>query len=141
MVINFDHGALRGRNEPVLDGIMAHAVLPGAAAHAMSFLSAARHIAPADWSRVLERAPDPADDVHQLLAVERLRDAIAETPASAIMLEVNDRIEEISRGHVDVRALLTSAMYGMLLRRTIGERDAARLYAPFESFIPLAWLA
>jgi hypothetical protein len=73
-------------------------------------------------------------------AVVRVRDAIADAPASSIMLELNDRIERISRGHVRVRALLTSATYGMLLRRTIGERDAAQLYAPFETFIPKASL-
>ena len=117
-----------------------HAVLPCAAAQALSFLTYVDRLAPADWSRVLEESTDPAREARRYHAVVRIRDAIADAPASEIMFEPNDRIERILRGHVRVRALLTSAAYGMLMRYAIGERASARLYLPFQPFIPLASL-
>lgn len=139
-MIAFDHGALRGRSEPALAGIVVHAVLPRAAARALSFLTHVDRFAAADWSQLLEESTDLAREAWHYLAVARLRDAIADAPASEIMLELNDRIERISQGRVHLRALITSAAYGMLMRHAIGHRASAELYRPFETFIPLALL-
>lgn len=135
-MISFDQSEIRESDERELAGMIVHALLHRAAAQALSFLTFVDRLAPADRSRVLGAPMYPADELRHYLAVTRLRDVVAEAPESAIMLELNHRIEGISRGRERVRASLTSAAYGVLMRNAIGERVARQRYAPIDLLLP-----
>lgn len=143
-MISFDHGEIRKSDERELAGMIAHAVLPVTASQAFTFLTQTRSLTIPEWQSVLDRiARDPERD-EQMRAIRRLRDVLRDAPADllALMDRMNARADAISREvHVFVHAPVTVASYALLLREQVGEADAARLYAPFDPFIPLASLA
>lgn len=55
-MIDFEHGALRGRGEPELAGLGADRVLPRAAAQSLSLVAEAGHLLPPTWLALLTEA-------------------------------------------------------------------------------------
>ena len=53
-MIAFEHGALRGRGEPLLAGILAYSVLESSDAQAISFLAHAERLTIDEWVAVLD---------------------------------------------------------------------------------------
>jgi hypothetical protein len=155
-MIAFDHGALQHRGEPLLAGILVHGVLVVSDAQVVTFLTHAERLTIDEWSEILASAR--ALRAKRLPAVRRLRDAIAMDEPSVIGRISNERIAAIARTleqelRVEDREAagvvrfagavvtqLTASSYAIERRDELGAADMAQLYAPFESFIPLASL-
>ena len=155
-MIAFEHGALRGRGEPLLAGILLHGVLESADAQAISFLAHAERLTVEEWAEILATARELRE--RRLPAVRRLRDAIAMDEPSAIGLWANTRIAAIARALEQelrdedrepagvirfagaVVTQLTAASYAIERGDELGPSDVAQLYAPFEPLIPLTSL-
>jgi hypothetical protein len=155
-MIAFDHGALQRHREPPLAGILAHGMLELLEAQAVTFLAHAERLTVIEWLEILERARELR--ARRLPAVRRLHDTIALDEPTVIGMMANERIAAIARpleqelreeGREAAGVLrfvtaavtqLTVASHAIEWYEELGAADLERLYAPFESFIPIEQL-
>jgi predicted thioredoxin/glutaredoxin len=153
-MIDFEHGALRRKGEPVLAGTIAHGVMDHRDARAFSFLNAAALLDLEQWSQVIEAEVERRRTKRKDLdrAIRRLRALVTENEGKPIHRWLIGFVNEIAwamkirstdgheRLHSTISGMLTAASFAILYGDRIGERELALIHAPFEPFIPLTSL-